>query len=115
VAEPGGAIAVCSELATPPGQALQLLAAADSLIEAAEAIRRSPPPDALAALELARTLADHPVYLLSRLPSREVEELGMVAVADPAELSHLAATRPTCLLLSGGAYVQASRAAVAAR
>ncbi len=109
VAEPGGAIAVCSELASPPGEALQMLAGADSLGEAVQAIRKSPPRDALAALQLARALADHHVYLLSRLPSRDVEELGMVAVSHPGELTHLARSRPSCLLLSGGPHVQTSR------
>ncbi len=109
VTQPDGAIAICSELATPAGEALQMLAGADSLAEAEHAIRKSPPADALAALELARALADHHVYLLSRLPSRDVEELGMVAVSHPGELAHLARSRPLCLLLSGGQHVQTSR------
>jgi hypothetical protein len=107
VVEPGGAIAICSELDSPPGEALQILAGADNLNEAIHAIRRSPPADALPALQLASTIADHHVYLLSRLPSRDVEELGMVAVSHPDELAHLARSRPSCLLLSGGAHVQA--------
>ncbi len=106
--QPGGAIALCTELATAPGEAMQILAGADSLSEAEQAIRKSPPADALAALALARTLADHHVYLLSSLPSRDVEELGMVAVSHPRELEHLARSRATCLLLSGGQNVQTS-------
>jgi len=106
VAEPGGAIALCTELSTPPGEALQTLAGADSLPEAVQAIRKSMPRDALAALHIARALTEHHVYLLSRLASRDVEELGMVAVSHPDELSHLARSRPSCLLLSGGQNVQ---------
>jgi hypothetical protein len=109
VAEPGGAIAICSELSAPSGEALQKLAGADSLSQAEHEIRKSPPPDAVAALELARALAEHHVYLLSRLPSRDVEDLGMVAVSDASELAHLARSRPSCLLLSGGPFVQMGR------
>jgi nickel-dependent lactate racemase len=106
LAEPEGAIAVCCDLEAPPPDALIQLAAPDDPAEAVRHVRKSSPPDALAALELARAREELHVYLLSRLDRSDVEELGLVPVADGAELARLARSRPSCLVLSGGQHIR---------
>jgi nickel-dependent lactate racemase len=101
--EPDGAIAVCCDLETPPGPAMQRLVGADSREEAVRQIRRDNPRDALPALQLARVLQTHRVYLLSRLGEELVEDLEMIPVGGPDELVRLAQRSPSCLLLADAA------------
>ena len=51
-----------------------------------------PPVDAIAAIQLIRVLQRARVYLLSRLPSDVVEELGMIPVESEAELQRVTET-----------------------
>lgn len=98
VLAPGGAIALCTELAERPGRAVSRLRNSIDYGAAEEAARRDSSPDAAVAAVLARALARGPVYLQSQLPRDVVEAIGMTPLLDGAELSRLAATR-------GGAIV----------
>ena len=98
--EEEGAIAVCCDLAAAPGPALQRLIGAPSREEAVRQIRRENPRDALPALQLARALETHRVYLLSRLAPGLVEELEMIPIAGPDELARLAERNSSCLVLA---------------
>lgn len=99
-----GAIALCTELASPPGAALQKLAG-DGMSDAAiRKIRRDSSPDALAAAELWRVLTDHRVYLLSELDADVVESLGMAYVASGEEIARLCSRHDSCIFLGNAQY-----------
>jgi lactate racemase len=100
-----GAIAVCCDISAEPGPALQLLATAESPQSALRQAGKQGMIDALAALQLARTLERHKVYLLSGLDPEAVEELNVISIAAPDELVRLAGNHASCVLLSNAPYV----------
>jgi nickel-dependent lactate racemase len=104
--EPGGAIALCTDLDDPPGAALQQLAGAKTPEEAARSLRNSHLADGLAALQLAHALEELHVYLLSRLDRATVEDLGLVPMADAEELGRLVRAHSSCLLLSNAQHIR---------
>ena len=65
--EEGGAIAVCCDLAAPPGPAMQQIAGRSSREAALRQVGKQRPVDALPAAQLAQALDRNKVYLLSRL------------------------------------------------
>jgi nickel-dependent lactate racemase len=103
--EEGGAIAVCCELAAPPGPAMQYMAGESSREAALRHVAKKRPVDALAAAQLARTLDRSRVYLLSRLDASLVEDLEMIPIGKAEELARLAQKHPSCILLSNAANV----------
>ena len=98
--EDDGAIAVCSELATSPGPAVDLLRRTQSRDDALLQIGKLCPPDSLAAAQLAAIQARVSVYLLSRLDPDDVEELEIAPIVDTDELVRLARRHPSCLVLA---------------
>jgi nickel-dependent lactate racemase len=101
-----GAIALCTELAAPPGPALQWIGRARDLSDAQRHIRKQHSPDATVAHELAAALQRGRVYLLSRLDEPVVEELGMAPVASAADIARLARRHASCILLGNAQYAQ---------
>lgn len=101
---PGGAIALCTELAAEPGPAVASLTNVDDFETALRRIRREAESDALPAGELARTLENAKIYLLSRLDETTVEDLGMAAVADAREIQRLARRHDSCMVLASAQY-----------
>ena len=101
--EDGGAIAVCCELAAAPGPALQRLIGVPEREAAMRHIRRENPRDTLPALQLARALESHRVYLLSRLDAELVEGLEMIPVESPDDLCRLARRSRSCLAVANAA------------
>ncbi len=99
-----GAIAVCTELASPPGPALQRLAGDATSDAVIRKIRRETSPDALAAAELWRVLSDHRVYLLSQLDEDVVESLGMAYVSDGEEIARLCSRHESCIFLGNAQH-----------
>ena len=99
VVAPGGAIAICSELDTPPVGPLQRLREAIDFGEVQRELSRDEANEAHPALVLAKALEEGPVYLRSRLPSEVVESLGMTAIESDAELARLARGREHCILI----------------
>ncbi|MEX0938448.1 MAG: lactate racemase domain-containing protein [Pirellulales bacterium] len=104
VAEPGGAIALCTELAVSPGTALDHLSAAQNLSAALREIRRDRSDDAWTASQLAQQLDRGSIYLLSELDDELVESLGMAPVQSPEEIERLAHHHDTCILLEDAQY-----------
>ncbi len=100
----GGTIAVCCDVQTAPGPALQQLASADSPEDARREIAHQRPSDALVASQLIHALDNGRVYLLSRLEPEIVESLGVAPVANDAELVRLAARHETCILLGNAQH-----------
>jgi nickel-dependent lactate racemase len=99
-----GAIAVCTELATRPGPALQKLAGDLGSDAAIRKIRRENSADALAAAELWRVLTEHRVYLLSQLDADVVESLGMAYVAEGREIARLCTRHASCSILGNAQH-----------
>jgi nickel-dependent lactate racemase len=96
----GGAIAICCELAGPLGPGMQRLMGAPSRDAAQRHIRRDNPRDLLPALQLARALESHRVYLLSRLDAELVEGLEMIPVESPGDICRLAQRSRSCLVIA---------------
>jgi nickel-dependent lactate racemase len=97
--EPGGAVAICTELAERPGPALQRIIGADDLDAALKQIDRDRSPEALAAGELVRALHRGKVFLVSRLDDELVEDLGMLPLAAD-QLARLIGRYESCILLA---------------
>ena len=68
--------------------------------EALRQIRRENPRDLLPALQLARALESHRVYLLSRLDAEMVEGLEMIPVESPSDICRLAERSRSCLVVA---------------
>ena len=100
------AIAVCSELAEPPGAGLQQLMGAESLSDALRAIVHHKPADSLAAGAVVRAVERGSVYLLSRLEDEVVEDLGMRPLK-ASELSRLASHYRSVLVIPNAPYAVA--------
>ncbi len=101
--EDGGAIAVCCELAAAPGPAVQRLSAVPEREAVLRQIRRENPRDALPALQLAKAVKLHRVYLLSGLEAELVEALEMIPVESPGDLCRLARRSRSCLVVANAA------------
>ncbi|MGO8753533.1 MAG: lactate racemase domain-containing protein [Thermoguttaceae bacterium] len=102
--EEDGAIALCCDLAAPPGPAIQKLRGARSREKALRTIHHGRSEDALAAVQLTDALARGHVYLLSRLEPSLVEDLNMVPLSDPQEISRLAQRYGSCILLANALH-----------
>ena len=99
-----GVLAVCSELATPPGPALRRLVGAEDSAVAVKRIRKQHTADAPAAMQLARSLEQTKIFLLSRLDADDVEELGLAPVAEAGDIARLARRSASCILLSNAQF-----------
>lgn len=95
-----GAIAICTELDTPPGMGLKRIGQAEDLHAALRAVQRERGDDAQETTHLAAALDRARVYFLSRLSDASVEELGMTPLTAPAEIARLAQRHGECLLLN---------------
>jgi len=102
--EKGGAIAVCCEVASEPGPAMQRLAAARSRGEALAQIRRGQSEDAVPAAQLADAQDRARVYLLSRLEESLVESLEMAPISQTDELERLVRQHESCILLANAPH-----------
>lgn len=103
--EDDGAIAVCCDLSTRPGPAMRRLASESSRAESMRHVSRHRPIDALPAAQLAHALDRNKVYLLSRLDPSTVEDLDVVPIENPEELSRLARQHSSCTLLPNAQYI----------
>jgi len=90
VLEPGGAIAICSQLAETPGPSLRRLSSGDDFAQLEKDLRRDKFADTRMALHLARALERGPIYLHSQLEPDLVENMGLAPISTESELSRLA-------------------------
>lgn len=102
--EEGGSILVCSDLEQAPGPAFELLSQIDDRDEAIRHLRKDRPADAPAALILAAAQEKARVYLLSRLDSSVVDDLGMTPIDDAADVGRFAAKRRSCTIITDGRH-----------
>ncbi|MBI2825015.1 MAG: DUF2088 domain-containing protein [Planctomycetia bacterium] len=99
-----GAIALVTALADAPAPALRQCGEASDPRQLLRHIRRGAPADFLPAAALAHALDQARLYMLSGLPDAAVEELGIVPLANGAELARLAGRHASCIVLSNAQY-----------
>jgi len=95
----GGAIAICSNLETPPGESLSRLMRSADLEKAARKILRADAADSVPAWHVVRALQRGPVYFLSQLEADTVEDLGLAPIANLGELARLASRHESCVVI----------------
>ncbi len=95
----GGAIALCSNLAVPPGESIARLIGSDDVDKTKQRILRDHGPDTTTALQLARALQRGPVYFLSQLDEETVEDLGFAPIGSIADLARLASRHESCVVI----------------
>lgn len=100
-----GVIAICSDLASPPGPAMRCLAEAESPEDALRTIRRQRAADTIPAAWLLHVLQDHTVFLLSRLDETTVEDLGMAYMSNAEDLIRLSHRFNGCITLRGAQHL----------
>lgn len=106
--EDGGAIAICCDVASEPGPAVQRLAAAPSREEALRQIRKEHPADALTAAQLAHVLRRAKVYLLSRVNETVLEDLEIAPITESEDLVRLTKRFDSCILLANAPRTMAT-------
>lgn len=100
----GGAIALVTQLSTEPGEAVSSLSQSDDLTAVWKRLSREKMPDAAIAVQLARSLEQNKVYLLSRLDETVVEDLGIAAIGEPSDLGRLARKHESCIVLANAQF-----------
>jgi nickel-dependent lactate racemase len=100
-----GAIAICTELAKPPGPGIRAVGAAENLEQAQRWLQKQRPLDAPVAHHWATALDHTRLYLLSRLDEQQVEDTGAAHVSNPGEIARLIEHTGSCVLLSNAQYV----------
>lgn len=108
IADDGGAVAICSNLDTPPSPSLTRLISNGDWPRAQRRAANDNSTDSLTAWLLARALERGPVYLLSQLEAETVEEIGLAPVADLEELKRLARRHASCILLEDAQHAVAT-------
>lgn len=106
VVEDGGAVALCTELAEPLGPALDLFTKQEDRDTAGDEIRKVRPADAFPALLLSEAQRRVRVYLLSKLDTTTVEDLGIAPVGEPADVGRLALRRKSCIIVNDAQYTR---------
>ncbi len=99
VLEPGGAIAIHSQISVPPQRALSQLFEGDDYDLIEREILRTLATDNGVALLLCRRLRKGPVFLISQLPAAVVEGLGITPLDSDDQLQRLIETHRPCVLL----------------
>jgi nickel-dependent lactate racemase len=114
----GGKIVALSRASGPIGPAVQAIASVDAPSQIAATLRKhEADPDHATAKTLARVLSWADVYLLSELDSRVLDDLGVIALERPREVSRLAGLARSFQVVSHADRVRAVLAddAVSAR
>lgn len=100
----GGRIVVIADLSEPQGPAATMLRRCQEPEDLLKPLRREPTVDAVEISQLIHALRRARVYLLSKLPTEVVEELGMIALADANELQRLVSTITNCHVIPFANY-----------
>lgn len=90
VLEPGGAIALCTQLRESPGPSLKRLAGIDDYQRLEHKLLRDSFADSAVALTACRALRRGTVYFCSHLSTETMESLGFAPIASDVELRRLA-------------------------
>jgi nickel-dependent lactate racemase len=104
--EPGGAIAICSEIATRPGPSGKRLRDAQDLADVERKLRQDAFADSAATLRICRQLQRGTIYLQSQLGSAVVESLGFAPMESDQELQRLVGSYRRCLVLEEAQHLE---------
>ena len=99
-----GAIALCTAVNVPPGNAVRRAIEAGDPAAALRQFRKHREPDALAAVALSQALTQSRVYLLSDLDEELVEELGITPIGTATELARLVGSNRSCIFIGNAQY-----------
>lgn len=99
-----GRIIVVADLSVPEGPGASLLRRCQDPEELLKPLRREPCEDAVEITQLINTLRHARVYLYSNIPTEIVEELGIIAIEDEAELNRLTTAAQSCVALPNANY-----------
>ena len=102
--QPDGRIIVVADLPVPEGPGATMLRRCQDPDDLLKPLRREPGEDAVEITQLINTLRHARVYLYSNIPSDIVEELGIIAIEDPAELQRLTTAAKSCVALPNANY-----------
>lgn len=102
--QPEGRIIVVADLPVPEGPGATMLRRCQDADELLKPLRREPCQDAVEITQLINTLRHARVYLYSNMPSDIVEELGIIAIEDSAELQRLTTAARSCVALPNANY-----------
>ena len=100
----GGRIIVVADLPVPEGPAATMLRRCQEPEDLLKPLRREPTSDAVEIAQLIETLRRARVYLLSTLPPDVVEEMGMIPIADSAELQRLVSAVENRIVIPNANY-----------
>ena len=100
----GGRIIVVADLCIPEGPAATMMRRSQEPEDLLKPLRREPTHDSVEITQLIQALRRARVYLLSSLNPDVVEELGMIPVADVAELQRLVASIKKCRIVPNANY-----------
>jgi nickel-dependent lactate racemase len=109
--EPGGAIAICSEIDKRPGASGKRLHDAQDMAKVEKQLLKDQHSDSAAALVLCRQLQRGTVYLKSNLASGVIEALGLAPIDSDQELARLAKSYRQCLVLEEAQHLEPRLAA----
>lgn len=109
--EPGGAMAICSEIEKRPGPSGKRLHDAQDLAKVEKQLLKDQHADSSAALVLCRQLQRGTVYLKSNLASGVVEALGLAPIGSDQELARLAKSYRQCVVLEEAQHLEPRLAA----
>jgi hypothetical protein len=99
-----GRIIVLSNLAAAPTPGIEILRAHASARAALKPLRLESPPDVIAATQIATAADWAAVYLLSKLPGTQVEELFMTPLDHPMEVTRLLGMCDSLIAIGGAQF-----------
>ncbi len=100
-----GRIAIIAELPDAYGVGLDLLRRGTEAADVTKLLERNPTEDAIETLQIIDAIAHARVYLLSNLEASVVEDLGMLPLANQAELQRLTDSAETLTVVHDANYV----------
>ncbi len=104
--EPGGAIAICSEIATRPGPSGKRLRYAQDLADVERKLLKDTFADSAATLRICRHLQRGTIYLQSQLDGAMVESLGFAPIESDQELERLVSSYRRCIVLEEAQHLE---------
>ena len=102
VVEDDGRIVVIADLPTPDSPAFQMLRRCSEPADLVKPLNLEPTHDAVEIIQLIKALGRFRVYLMSGLPADVVEDMGMLAISNTAELQRIVSSSSRSSVLHGG-------------
>jgi nickel-dependent lactate racemase len=99
-----GRVVVLTELEEEPTDGIRLIKESRAPRDALQPIRAAAPPDLIAATQIAKALDWMNVYLVSRLDPQLVEDLFMIPLSGPDEVSRLIVGNESCAVIGGAQH-----------